>query len=128
MSAISADRDRRPGDGVRPLLFAAADHPERQAADGDRRDDRAEPVEPAARVVSSAIPATWRQRDPQREGEDRDVDQEGDPPADRVHQQAADERAEQRQADVAEVQMPNARPRSVPANVWRDDRRARRAP
>ena len=44
-----ADGDRGPGDRVLPFLLAAADEPERQAADREGRDDRAEPVEAAAR-------------------------------------------------------------------------------
>ncbi len=34
-----------PGDRIRPLALLAADEPEREAADGDRGDERADPVE-----------------------------------------------------------------------------------
>ena len=45
-----ADRDRDPGRRVGPFVRLAADDPERETADGQRRDERPEPVEPAGRL------------------------------------------------------------------------------
>ena len=45
-----ADGDRDPGRAVGPFVRLAADHAERQAADRERGDERAEPVEPPGRL------------------------------------------------------------------------------
>ena len=82
--------------GVRPLVGLAADDPEREAADGERRDGSPEPVEPAGRFLVARFLDVADGR-PQREREQRDVDQERDPPARRVDEGAADDRPEHRQ-------------------------------
>ena len=87
------DDDGDPGGRVGPLVRLAADEAERETADGERRDDRAEPVEPAGRLGVPRL-LDVGQRRPQREREQRDVDQEREPPADGVDEDPADDRPE----------------------------------
>ncbi len=94
MRAISADRQRDPGERVLPLLVLAADRPERQPADGDERHERAQPVEAARGALGLGLGHVADRRE-QGDRHERDVDQERGPPAHRVDEQPADDRADQ---------------------------------
>ena len=70
---------------------------ERETADRERRDEGAEPVEARRTSRCRFDSATWRHRRPEGDGEQRDVDQEREPPADRVDEDPAEDRPEDRQ-------------------------------
>ncbi len=84
------------GDRIGPLLGLAADRPEGEPADGQGDDDGAEPVEAARSPFSSRLSCDVGDRRVQGDDHERDVDQEGDPPADRLDQQPAQGRPEDR--------------------------------
>ena len=88
-----SDRDRDPGREVLPLVGLAADDTECQPADRECRDERSEPVEPAGRLGVARLLDVSQGR-PQGEPEERDVDQEGDPPADGVDEEPAEDRSD----------------------------------
>ena len=123
MRATTPTPMRDPGDRVLPLVLAAAD--QRRTTGRRRRAPRraSRASRTGASLLRSRDSCDVAERDPQRDGQDRHVDEERDAPADRVDQQAADERAERGSAPTSPTaQMPNARPRSGPAKRLRDDR------
>ena len=77
----------------RPLL--AVDRPEREAADRERDDGRAGPVELRRGLLIAALRHVLPGR-PRRHRHQRNVEKERGPPRDRVDQETADQRAEDR--------------------------------
>ena len=112
------DDDGDPGGRVGPLVRLAADEAERETADRERRDERAEPVEARGRLGVASTPPRGVTVAHRANGEQRDVDQEREPPADRVDHDPADDRPETVSAEVEAAQMPNARPRAAPSKAW----------
>ena len=88
------DRQGDEGDRVAPLTLLAVDRPEGEAADGQRDDRGAQPVE-ARRSLLVATLLDVRQHRVESEGDERDVEQEHRAPGNGVHQHAADEGPEQ---------------------------------
>ena len=66
-----------------------------ERAERDRGESGARPVERPGRVLVAAL-GDVGERQPQRDGRERQVDQEGDAPAQRVDQKAAERRPERR--------------------------------
>ena len=88
-----ADRQRDEADRIPPVALLPVDHPEGEAADRERDDHGADPIELSGRLL---VPAFGHVRvgGPERDQDQRDVDQEGRPPGDGVDQKATHHRAE----------------------------------
>src|SRR5207248_4946033 len=78
---------------VAPFALLPVDRAEGEPADGDRDDERAEPVEPARGALGAALLDVPRRR-PERDEQERHVDEEHGPPGHRVDEDPADEGAE----------------------------------
>src|SRR5213078_2301930 len=79
-------------EGVTPVALLTVDHPEGEPTDRTRNDDRTDPVERAGRLLVAAL---WNVLvgGPERDQDERHVDQEGGAPGDRVHEKATHDRA-----------------------------------
>ena len=100
-------------------LRLAADEPERQAADREGRDHRRRASRTGPVGLGVARFRDVAERGPQREREERDVDQERDPPADGVDD--ASRRRSARGASAPTSTAPRCRtpaPRSAPSKAW----------
>ena len=88
-----AERQHDVADGILPLALLAVDRPEREAADCERHDPGAQPVELGRRLVVAALRHVLPCR-PAGEEHQRHINKEGGAPGDGVDEQASDHRAE----------------------------------
>ncbi len=88
-----AKREDDVADGILPLALLAVDRAEGQAADRERHDPGAQPVELRRRLVVAALRHVLPGR-PERDEHQRHIYKEGGAPGDGVDEQASDHRAE----------------------------------
>ncbi len=81
-----------PGGGIGPVVGLAPDQAKRKAAHGQRGNERTQPVEPGLGIGVARLLDVGEGR-PQRDGEEGDIDQEGETPAEGVDHDPADDRA-----------------------------------
>ena len=91
----NTDRKDHESERVAPRSLLAVDRPERQSADSERDDRRADPVELRRSVLVAALRHVLPGR-PCGHRHQRNVEKEGSAPGDRVDQEPADQRAEDR--------------------------------
>ena len=119
-----ADDERHPRHRILPVLLLATGRAEREAADGDRDDRGAEPVE----VPRGALVAALRhaRRGPQRQEHERDVDEERQAPRQALHEDAAEERTDDRGRRCARRPEADRAPALLAVEERGDDREAAR--
>ena len=117
MPMPSAMKARRVG----PLLLLATDEPEADAADRDRDDRRAQPVEPSRRVRVERLRHVAHGR-VQGQQHQRHVDQEREAPRERVDDDAADEGTHDGQRGGGGGPQPERAGTRLALEVGRDER------
>ena len=119
-----ADDQRDPRHRILPVLLLATRRAEREPSDRDRDDRGAEPVEvPRGALVTALRDARRR---PQRQEHERHVDEEGEAPRQALHEDAAEERADDRGRRRSGRPEADRAPALLAVEVGGDDREAAR--